>query len=55
MDVRYGIADADTVSDADVKAGIRTKIVRTYESLEECVEAIDRATEKLNALYEQSE
>jgi hypothetical protein len=42
--VRYGIADADTVSDADVKAGKRPKIVKNFETLDECVEAIDSAS-----------
>lgn len=53
--VRYGIADAETVSDADVKAGKRPEIVKNFDTLEECVEAIDRATEKLQKRYEDVE
>lgn len=52
LGVRYGIADADTVSDADVKAGKRPEIVRSYDTLDECVAAIDRATAKLAAAYD---
>jgi hypothetical protein len=53
--VRYGIADAETVSDADVKAGKRPEIVKNFDTVEECVEAIDRATEKLQKRYEDAE
>lgn len=49
--VRYGVSDADTVSDADVKAGKRPDIIKTYDTLDECIAGIDRATAKLEAQY----
>ena len=50
--VEYGIADATTVSDAEVKAGKLPAIVKRYETAEECVAAIDRANEKLEAEFD---
>lgn len=49
--VAYGVSDASTVSDAEVKAGVLPKIVKFYPNIDECVAAIDRASEKLEADY----
>lgn len=50
--VRFGIADADTVTDAQVKAGKLPEIVKVYDDPEECLAAINRASEKLSAEFD---
>ena len=40
-DVRYRVRDAFTVSDADVKAGVRPKIFGEYATLDDALAAIE--------------
>lgn len=51
--VVYGIADAETVSDADVKAGVRPRIVKWFDNLEDAVAAVERASEKLQKEFDE--
>lgn len=51
--VTYGISDAETVSDAEVKVGVLPKIVKWSDDAEELLSAIDRASEKLEAKFEE--
>ena len=52
FEIEFGIADATTVSDADTKAGKLPKIVKRYPTLDDAIDAIDRASAKLQAEYD---